>query len=230
MPGQARGRSGTAVAFVASLAAHSAALAFLLLSVGARTMAPPEKPIEIDLVQQEARVVGAPKPPPPPQPAPPSESQPTPAANVPSPEAPRAPDAPAASSRTAAQTAPAAKPAPKPDPSVNLGNGSDDQDPLSVYGDNVVAPKPDARYHNLPPRYPASASRIGAEGIVRIVAHVLPTGLPASVGIVSSSGNSDLDAEARRAVLLWHFTPAIAAGRAVPFDYVMNIRFALGER
>lgn len=65
---------------------------------------------------------------------------------------------------------------------------------------------------------------------MQLVARIAPNGLPLSVGVVASSGNADLDQEARRAVSLWRFRPAREGGRAVPFDYVVNIRFALGDR
>lgn len=105
-----------------------------------------------------------------------------------------------------------------------------DLDALSVTGDNVVPPGPDTRYRNLPPRYPAAAANIGAEGTVQLVARIAPNGFPLSVGVVETSGNIDLDEEARRAVLLWRFRPASRGGLAVPYDYVVNIKFALGDR
>lgn len=100
---------------------------------------------------------------------------------------------------------------------------------MTVTGKNVVPAGPDARYRNLPPHYPAAAAQVGAEGTVQLVARIAPNGLPLSVGVAGSSGNADLDEEARRAVLLWRFRPALAGGRAVPYDYVVNIRFALGD-
>ena len=119
--------------------------------------------------------------------------------------------------------------APKPPPPVNIGNGPDRNDPLRVTGDNVVPPEPDSRFRNQPPPYPADAARIGAEGTVQLMISVSAQGVPMGVRIVQSSGNQSLDAAARRAVQLWRFRPAIEAGRPVPFDYVLNIRFALGD-
>ncbi len=101
---------------------------------------------------------------------------------------------------------------------------------MIVTGDNVVPPGPDARYRNLPPHYPAAAAQSGAEGTVQLVARIAPNGLPLSVGVVQTSGNADLDEEARRAVLLWRFRPASRDGLAVPYDYVVNVRFSLGNR
>lgn len=116
-----------------------------------------------------------------------------------------------------------------PPPAVNIGNGPEQNDPLTVTGDNVVPPEPDARYRNLPPRYPADAARVGAEGTAQLVIRVSQRGLPIEVRVVSSSGNRSLDAEARRAVLLWRFRPAVRDGHQVEFDYPVNIRFAIGD-
>ncbi|MBV8914930.1 MAG: energy transducer TonB, partial [Acetobacteraceae bacterium] len=55
-------------------------------------------------------------------------------------------------------------------------------------------------------------------------------GMPEQVLVASSSGYEILDRAARNAVLLWRFRPALSGGAPVPFDYVMNIRFSLGDR
>ena len=68
-----------------------------------------------------------------------------------------------------------------------------------------------------------------AEGTVQLVAQIAPNGLPLSVGVVATSGNADLDEEARRAVMLWRFRPARENGRAIAYDYVVRIRFALSN-
>ena len=208
-------REGIAVAISAAL--HAAAIGLLLLRPG-REMPSPTPPLEIELVQQQAEQRGAP---PPPAPTPTPETPPIP--QVPAPAAAALPSTP--SPPTKRQTPPQ-----RSAPEVNLGNAAQDLDPLSVTGDNVVPPGPDARYRNLPPHYPAAAARIGAEGTVQLVARIAPNGLPVSVGVVESSGNVDLDEEARRAVLLWRFRPTREGGRAVAYDYVVNIRFALGDR
>ena len=185
------------------------------------------------MVQQQAEIRGAS---PPPAAAPAPDTPPSPAAppSPPAPPLPQAPQAPA-SAAAAPPSAPAPQarrqtPAQRSAPEVHLGNALQDLDPLSVTGDNVVPPGPDTRYRNLPPRYPAAAARIGAEGTVQLVARIAPNGQPLAVGVVESSGNTDLDEEARRAVSLWRFRPALEGGRAVPYDYTVNIRFALGDR
>ena len=205
----------------------------ILLLPPARALPPPTPPIEIEMVQQQAEIRGAP---PPPAAAPAPDTPPSPAAppSPPAPPLPQAPQAPA-SAAAAPPSAPAPQarrqtPAQRSAPEVHLGNALQDLDPLSVTGDNVVPPGPDTRYRNLPPRYPAAAARIGAEGTVQLVARIAPNGQPLAVGVVESSGNTDLDEEARRAVSLWRFRPALEGGRAVPYDYTVNIRFALGDR
>ena len=223
-------RDGITIAI--SVLLHVAALGVLLLRPG-RTLPRPEKPLEIEMVQQPAETRGTPPPPAPAPPAPDSKAAPAQAATRPTPPLPEAKDAPA---QTAA--APPSQPAPqsKPQqaaptaPTVNLGNAGEDLDALSVTGENVVPPAPDARYRNQPPHYPAKAAKIGAEGTVQLVVKVAPNGQALGVEVLTSSGNADLDQEARRAVELWRFRPARAGGAAVPYDYVVNIRFAMGDR
>lgn len=222
------------VAIAASLLLHVAAVALLLFRPGGRSLPPPEKPLEVEMVQQEEHVRGAP---PPPAPAPAAESRPAPprAASPPSPSLPQAKSAPeqAAAAPPLSPSAPPSRPQPPAKttpPAVNLGNAAEDLDALSVTGDNIVPPAPDARYRNEPPRYPPKAARIGAEGTVQLVVKVAPNGRALGVEVLTSSGNGDLDQEARRAVELWHFRPARAGAAAVPYDYVLNIHFALGDR
>lgn len=118
---------------------------------------------------------------------------------------------------------------PPPPPEVHIGNGPDNSDPLTVTGDNVVPPEPDSRFRNQPPSYPPDAARAGAEGTVQLMIRVSAQGIPLEVRTVKSSGNQSLDSAAQRAVHRWRFRPALEGGRAVPFDYLLNIRFALGD-
>lgn len=224
-------RDGIATAI--SFLLHVAALSVLLLRPG-RTLPPPEKPLEIEMVQQPAQTRGTPPPPAPAPGAPDSKPAPVQAASRPAPALPEAKSAPAqiAAAPPPSQPAPPAKPqqAAPTAPTVNLGNAGEDLDALSVTGENVVPPAPDARYRNQPPHYPAKAAKIGAEGTVQLVVKVAPNGQALGVEVLTSSGNADLDQEARRAVELWRFRPARAGGAAVPYDYVVNIRFAMGDR
>lgn len=173
-------------------------------------------PIEVELVREDAERIGAPPPPSP--------------SSVSAPKQPEGDgQAPAASARPPPPT-PAVKPAPaEPAPEINLGNGLQNRDPLTVLGDNIRPPAPDARFRNRPPNYPPDAANIGAEGVVQLLVRVTAAGIPADVIVVRTSGNSSLDASAREAVQLWRFNPARAGGRAVPFDYALNIKFTLGD-
>ncbi len=180
---------------------HVVLLASLLVSWRAASGPGNPPPLEIEMVQSQAMTPGEPQPQPQPPPQPQQDG-----------------------------AGPTAPPPPPPPPNVNIGNGPEQTDPLTVTGDNVVPPEPDSRFRNQPPPYPADAARIGAEGIVQLVLHVSAQGIPIEVHIAHSSGNESLDSAARRAVQRWRFRPAIEGGRAVAFDYVLNIRFALGDR
>ena len=200
-------------ALAGSAAAHAAVAALCLLTVGSRApdMVPP---IEVELVQQAPMQQGAAA----------SDTAPPPAPDPPAPAAAEAPPLPPPPPPQAAADRPAGA------PSINLGDGPRDLEGLSVIGDNVVPPAPDALFRNKPPVYPAAAARQGAEGVVQLLVRVSAAGAPEEVRVAGSSGHSSLDRAARDAVLLWHFRPARVDGAAVPFDYVLNIRFTLGER
>ena len=113
---------------------------------------------------------------------------------------------------------------------VHLGNAPEELEALSVRGENIVPPAPDALYRNKPPIYPAAAARAGAQGTVKLAIRVSAAGMPDQVVVAQSSGSAALDRAARDAVQLWHFRPARASGQPVPFDYAINIRFSLGDR
>jgi protein TonB len=130
----------------------------------------------------------------------------------------------------AAAAAPASQQQRAAAPAINLGNGPRDLEGLTVRGENVVPPAPDAVFRNKPPAYPQAAAQAGAEGTVQLLIHVSAAGLPDRVLIAQTSGFRSLDRAARDAVQLWRFRPALAGGEPVPFDYVMNIRFSLGDR
>ena len=230
------------VATVVSILLHAAAVGSLLLGPGPRrSLPPPDEPLEVEMIQQPEKVRGAPPPPASasPTPAPPtpeSKAAPAQTASQPTPKLPPAKDAPAetaaAPSAPSPQSSPQSPPQPPAEqtaPTVNLGNAGEDLDALTVTGKDVVPPAPDARYRNQPPHYPQKAAKAGAEGTVQLIVKVAPNGQALGVAVLNSSGNVDLDQEARRAVELWHFRPARAGGVAVPYDYVVNIRFAIGD-
>ena len=174
--------------------------------------------VEVVMVQQPARPAG--------QPVAAAPAPPTPAAApaVPPQSSPQSPPLLPAQDAVAAQLPrPPAAPA-SPPPTVNLGGG-DPSDAWSVHSDTIRPPAPDARFRNLPPRYPADAAVRGEAGTVGLVIHVTPDGAADGADVVESSGFPTLDREARRAVLLWHFAPARRDGEAVAFDYPFSIHF-----
>ena len=83
---------------------------------------------------------------------------------------------------------------------------------------------------NAPPRYPASARRLGQEGRVVLRLEVLPDGSTSAPSVVYSSGVASLDQAAQAAVARWRFTPASAAGRAVAATVEVPIVFRLDGR
>jgi protein TonB len=96
-----------------------------------------------------------------------------------------------------------------------------------VTGDNVVPPRPDARFHNKAPVYPDDAVRRHAQGVVGVRIHVTETGTPVYVDVIHSSGDASLDNSVREAVMLWRFQPASDHGSPVPFDSPMNFDFSM---
>lgn len=87
--------------------------------------------------------------------------------------------------------------------------------------------EPQRRSDNLPPPYPESARRQGAEGRVVLRVRVSVAGAPLDVRVDSGSGSAVLDAAARQAVLGWSFDPAQRAGRPVESETRVTIRFRL---
>ena len=118
---------------------------------------------------------------------------------------------------------PPAAPSPPAPPAVNLGIA--ESAPWHVVSRDIRPPAPDARWRNLPPRFPPEAAARGETGAVALLVHVADDGSAAGADIVETSGSVSLDREARRAVLLWHFEPARLDGHAVPFDYPIIISF-----
>jgi protein TonB len=78
------------------------------------------------------------------------------------------------------------------------------------------------------PRYPIAALRDRAEGTVMLRVLVDTDGTPIDVLIEKSSGNRDLDREARQHVLkTWRFKPAMQDGQAVQAYGLVPIDFTL---
>lgn len=75
--------------------------------------------------------------------------------------------------------------------------------------EKVTPPRGSAGYLNNPTtEYPEIAAERGWEGRVVLKVHVLPSGKPDTVSVVSSSGHDVLDSEAVSTVKKWTFAPA----------------------
>jgi periplasmic protein TonB len=93
----------------------------------------------------------------------------------------------------------------------------------------ITAPSFNAAYlHNPPPAYPAIAQQRAWEGTVLLKVHVLASGKPDQIEIVSSSGHPPLDDAAKEAVTDWSFLPARRATQAVDGWVQVPIEFKLG--
>jgi len=75
--------------------------------------------------------------------------------------------------------------------------------------------------------YPASARRLGQQGLVKIRADIDAQGSVAADQISVSSGFAALDNAALDAVKNARFLPAMRNGKPVPSTIVIPIRFAL---
>jgi protein TonB len=244
-----RPRAFLAAAAITSVLLHSAVIWALVPHNAARMSADQPATIEVEMVNQPPEQQGTPavqptQPPPTPKPTPPPVPQPPAPQPPPAPELPPEPKgvlSPAAPPATPQQSAPQQE-APPPPPmqqappgpptppaSVNLGGANEDQEALSVTGDNVVPPRPDARIHNKPPPYPLDAVRRHAEGVVGVRIHVTENGTPGYVDVIHSSGDASLDRSVRDAVMLWRFDPARDHGTPIPFDYTMNFEFSMNR-
>ncbi len=82
---------------------------------------------------------------------------------------------------------------------------------------------------NLPPAYPAVARMRGYEGIVLVVAEVLPDGCVGNMRIKKSSGHDVLDQSAMEAVKPWKFEPAKRGGKPFTVWVELPIKFILHD-
>lgn len=77
--------------------------------------------------------------------------------------------------------------------------------------------------HRVDPLYPASAERAGEEGIVLLEVQIDSRGKVIGVNVIQSSGFSQLDAAALKAVKQWHFAPVVSGAKVrVPIRFELN--------
>ena len=114
----------------------------------------------------------------------------------------------------------------------DAASGADAPSKLAKAGATaVMAPSPvGLGLGNPKPRYPRSARLRGHQGRVVLRVEVTLEGAAASVRVASSSGFSELDAAALRAVRRWRFAPARRAGVAVAGAVEVPIVFRLTDR
>lgn len=212
-----------------SVVLHAGAAAVLLLPWAGRGSGPVQAPpMEVELIQTST--AGAAAPPanaPARQPAPSARPAPAtpPAADSAAAEGPPLP-APQQEAASATPAAPqAAPPAPATATETNLGNGGQNLADLDSRSDDIIPPRPDSRFRNLPPAYPPEAMRRRQQGTVRLVVHVSTEGIPILIELAGSSGHPSLDKAAVNAVGRWRFRPAMGAAGPLPFDYPLDIHF-----
>ena len=106
--------------------------------------------------------------------------------------------------------------------SAGNGNGSGDGG-----GSEVIKIRPNI-ISSSKPRYPQSARRRGIEGTVLTRILILTDGTVGAAEVVTSSGNSDLDEAALKAVWQWQFSPASnSLGQNVECYTTIPIGFSL---
>ncbi len=113
---------------------------------------------------------------------------------------------------------------PPPAPTITL-HGTDSPSDARAWGDHILPAAPDAVFHNRPPEYPREAAENGQHGAVVLVIHIAPSGRPAGVDVMRSSGYVLLDRAAREAVMRWRFLPAVKDGQPVASDMKMGFVF-----
>lgn len=80
---------------------------------------------------------------------------------------------------------------------------------------------------NPPPVYPEQARVEHRQGVVLLRVSVSASGDPTSVSVSRSSGYSDFDDSAMRAVRRWKFRPASAGGMNIPSTVGVPVNFEL---
>jgi periplasmic protein TonB len=94
----------------------------------------------------------------------------------------------------------------------------------------IVPPRPVAGMDtNRAPAYPRLARERGEQGRVLLRVNVSADGSPIEVAVVQTSGHPSLDSAALAAIREWRFVPAMQAGRPVPAEADVPVRFRLDD-
>ncbi len=181
------------------------------------------------------RVAATAEPAPPPAPTP-EKPAPKPKAHASPPKTKPAPVADKGSAPAAAVESPAPKTTETAE--AEKSEEADRSQPLSGDGTDVKglelaalpppAPAPSAVGWSVearvPPIYPLSARRRGAEGQVVLRAMIGDDGTPTAVRVVRGSGHAELDAAARVAVEKWRFRAPAGSGVEIPIVFRLENR------
>lgn len=120
---------------------------------------------------------------------------------------------------------------PTPDPIAGVapeaGSGAPQGSPSGAAVCPDVPVRIDPRRPPARPDYPASAKRLGQEGVVALLLLVAPDGRVTEARVERGSGYPTLDAAAVQRAADWRFLPASCAGKAVAAWYRTSVRFEL---
>lgn len=89
----------------------------------------------------------------------------------------------------------------------------------------VVAPTEVAAVKTPPPQYPIELACQGIGGTSTLKVVIAATGTPSQVAQVTSSGNAQLDEQAKKAVEGWEFKAATRNGQTVPTTIQVPVSF-----
>lgn len=94
----------------------------------------------------------------------------------------------------------------------------------------IIPPRIDQSRSEMMPMYPPTSKRLGEQGRVLLMVHVLADGKPAEVRLERSSGFDRLDQAAVAHVLrAWHFIPARSAARAIDYWGEFAVTFRITQ-
>jgi periplasmic protein TonB len=191
----------------------------------------PVSPPPLVAVAEPASAAALPLPPPPPPAAPETASKPPVAPSRPTPVVHAPPPVRVVAARPF--NPPAAQPATSPQPTApaQAETRSTTTGAIGVgAAAPIVPPRPVAGMDtNRAPAYPRLARERGEQGRVLLRVNVSADGSPIEVAVVQTSGHPSLDSAALTAIREWRFVPAMQAGRPVPAEADVPVRFRLDD-